>query len=294
VQRYERPVENRSLRVVLAPLRDRGGRMLGTVLMAADITAERELRQEAERSHRLAEVGLMTSGVAHEMKNPLTSIGGFAQLLRRRADLPAYAKAQIERIWDEARRCQHIVSNLLKFTRRRTSIRAIVDVSRVVREALDLVRFEFTRWGLRIAEDYAPEPLLARGDPFELQQVVRNIVTNALDAMRQHPRGGELLVSTRLEGERIVMAFENSGSALENPEKLFTPFYTTKEVGQGTGLGLALSQDIVKRHGGAIQASNTARGVLFRIELPLASGPSDGKPPVVTAAASGHGLLQEE
>ena len=277
-QQFERPFGQRRLRVVASPMKDRYGRAWGTVLMVADITAEHALRQELLESQRLATVGVMTSGVAHELKNPLTSILGFVQLLRRRGDLPEDAKTHVERIWGEAQRSERIIGNLLKFARRKDAERCVVDVNCIIKESLELLRYHLSTGGVRIHEDYHPDPLSTFGDYHELQQVVQNILTNAFDAVAGSGRGGNLTVRTRLQDGLVTIELENDGPALPDPEQVFTPFYTTKEVGKGTGLGLSVSHSIIETHGGTIQAMNTPRGVLFRIELPHAPAPATALP----------------
>jgi len=268
VERFERPLGERVLRVVSSPMTDRGGRTQGAVLMLADATAERELQRQLLEAQKLAAIGTMTSGVAHELKNPLTSISGFAQLLRKREDLPEDAKAHIERVCGEAQRCERIVRNLLKFTRRKSEGRALVDVNSIVKESLELLRYQLSTSGIQVHEDYHPAPLPTVGEYCELQQVVHNIVSNAFDAMREANRGGKLMVRTRPEERRVVVEFENDGSELPDPDKIFLPFYTTKKAGEGTGLGLSVSESIVRKHGGTMEAKNTPDGVLFRVILP--------------------------
>lgn len=267
---FERPLGQRTLHVVASPLCDASQRPVGAVLMLADITAHRERERQLLDAQKLAAIGLMTSGVAHELKNPLTAIAGFAQLLRRCCDLPEEAMAHVERIVSATARCERIVANLLKFTRGTGTAKTVVDVNTVVKEALELSRYQLSTSGIRIREEYHPAVLPAIGRHHELQQVVQNIVSNAFDALRESRRGGTLVVTTRLEGSWAIMEFENDGPALPDPEEIFTPFYTTKDTGKGTGLGLSVSHTIVREHNGAIRARNTPRGVVFRVELPRA------------------------
>jgi len=271
VQEFDRPFGRATLRVVASPVAERHGQVTGAVLMIAEVTVERELRQQVIASQRLAAAGTMTSGVAHELRNPLTSVLGFAQLLRRRADLPDGARPQIERIWSEARRCDFIVSNLLKFTRRKNDTKALVDVNRVVADSLDLLRYPIQTCRVRIHQCFHPEPLHVLGHFCELQQVVQNIVNNALDALREARQVGNLTLRTLPKDSWVVMEFENDGPGIAEPNKLFQPFYTTKEAGEGTGLGLSVSDAIVRDHGGRIEAMNMAQGVVFRVALPRAA-----------------------
>ena len=274
-QRFERTLGERVLGVVSSPLKDRWGRKQGAVLMLTEAPAQQEPRRRLHETQKLAALGLMTSGVVHELKNPLTSIGGFAQLLRRRGGLPEEAMAHLERICSEARRCEHIVGSLLTFARRKDAGKTVVDINHIVREAVEFLRYQISTSGVQIHEDYHPAPLPTVGHHYDLQQVVLNIVSNAFDAMREAHRGGNLVVRTRPEDGRVVMEFENDGPPLADPDKVFAPFYTTKEIGEGTGLGLSVSLSIVRDHAGTICAMNTPRGVLFRVALRQASGDED-------------------
>ncbi len=267
VVEFDRPHGRSILHVVASPVIERWGEVTGAVLMIADVTSERAQRQQVIEAQRLATVGTMTSGVAHELRNPLTSILGFAQLLRRRTDLPEGARAQLERIWTEAQRCDHIVSNLLKFTRRSGRAKAPVDVNRVVIESLDLLRHPLQAGGVQVHQALHPQPLQVMGHFCELQQVVQNIVKNALDALST-VRGGNVTLRTLPRDASVLMEFENDGPRIAEPHKLFQPFFTTKEPGKGTGLGLSVSDAIVRDHGGRIEAMNAPGGVLFRITLP--------------------------
>ncbi len=298
---FERPFGRAILREAASPVGECPGQLgthrqgwsgvsdssAGAVLMIADVTAQHELRQQLNASQRLASVGTMTSSVAHELRNPLTSILGFAQLLQRRSDLPEDARAQVQRIWGESRRCDHIVSHLLKFTRRRDGAKAPVDVNRVIAESLDLLRHPLACGRVRVHQKLHPEPLEVIGHFCELQQVVQNIVVNALDAIREarerpSPRpgrsdpaeaAGNLTLRTLREDSWVLVELENDGPEIAEPHKLFQPFYTTKEAGKGTGLGLSVSNAIVRDHGGRIEAANVEHGVLFRIALPGADAP---------------------
>ncbi len=272
VQEFERPFGKATLRVVASPVCQRWGEVTGAVLMIANVTVEKELQRQVAECQRLATVGTMTSGVAHELRNPLTSILGFAQLMRRRADLPIGLREQVERIWTEAQRCEHIVNNLLAFTRRRGNQKALVDVNRVVVESLDLLRHPLQTSGVQVRQNLHPEPLQVLGHFCELQQVVQNIITNALDAVREKKDGGTVVLRTLRRDGSVVVELENDGPRIAEPHRLFQPFYTTKEAGKGTGLGLSVSHAIVRDHGGRIEAQNLAEGVVFRVTLPQAAG----------------------
>jgi signal transduction histidine kinase len=268
-QEFERPVGNRVVRAVTWPTWSRGA-VSGAILLVTDVTADRAVWQQLFQTQRLAAIGTMTAGVAHELKNPLTTIEGFAQLLSRRRDLPEDAVAQISRLLGEAQRCTRIVSRLLKFARQKDDGKAVLDLNSVVRDSVELMRYQSSASSVQVHESYHPVPLLVVGDGLGLQQVVQSIVRNALDAIAETRRAGNLRVRTCPQDGRVVLELENDGPPLGNPSMLFQPFYTTKRPGEGTGLGLSTSRAIVQGHGGTIAAENTPQGVLFRVSLPAA------------------------
>ena len=245
----------------------------------ADVTTETELRRQLVHAQRLSAVGKMICGVAHELKNPLTSILGYAQLLRRCGGLPDEANTYIGRIVAEAQRCEHVVSDLLKFTRQRESGKVTTDLNSVVRESIELLRYQLTTNGVAVHEEYAPTALPTVADPYQLRQVVHNLVQNAFDAMREAGDGGHLTVRTRQGDNRVIVELEDDGPGLEDLDSAFKPFYTTKDAGEGTGLGLAVSRSIVEAHGGTISAENTGHGALFRVEFPSAMPAPDASLP---------------
>ena len=268
-QEFERPVGNRVVRAVTWPTWSRGA-VSGAILLVTDVTADRAVWQQLFQTQRLAAIGTMTAGVAHELKNPLTTIEGFAHLLSRRRDLPEDAVAQISRLLGEAQRCTRIVSRLLKFARQKDDGKAVLDLNSVVRDSIELMRYQSSASSVQVHESYHPVPLLVVGDGLGLQQVVQSIVRNALDAIAETRRGGNLRVRTCPQDGRVVLELENDGPPLGDPSMVFQPFYTTKRPGEGTGLGLSTSRAIVQGHGGTIAAENTPQGVLFRVSLPAA------------------------
>jgi len=245
----------------------------------ADVTTETELRRQLVHAQRLSAVGQMTCGVAHELKNPLTSILGYAQLLRRCGGLPDEAETYIGRIIAEAQRCERVVSGLLMFTRQKESGKVTTDLNSVVRESIDLLRYQLTTSGVAVHEDYAATALPTVADPCQLRQVAHNLVQNAFDAMRETGDGGHLTVRTREADNRVIVELEDDGPGLKDLKRIFEPFYTTKDAGKGTGLGLAVSRSIVEAHGGTISAENTGCGALFRVALPSAMPPPDASLP---------------
>ena len=243
---------------------------------------ERELRRRSEEdlerlellkeSEKLAALGRMLSGAAHEINNPLTGVVGNIEMLLADRALSAEARGRLETVRKEGRRIVKLVRNLLKFAHRESDEPAPLDVNQVVRETAALRQHDFATAGIELELDLEPEPLAVSGIELELQQVFLNIVNNALDELRKVERG-RLAVRTRREAGRASISFADNGPGIRFPERIFEHFFTTKPVGQGTGLGLSISQAIVQRHGGEISAENPREGgARFTIELPLVAG----------------------
>jgi len=222
------------------------------------------------QSAKLASIGQLAAGLAHEMNNPIGIILGFAQLIGQRygdEKLKGYAAA-IER---EAMRVRRIVEDLLGFARQTAAATTRIDLRQTADEALNLVEYQMTKENIRVHRRYSAEPAWVMADPDQVLQVLMNLIQNARQAM---PTGGEMTVSTWSEGSWSLIAVADTGVGIspENLERIFDPFYTTKPVGQGTGLGLSVSYGIIGRHGGDIQvASQVGAGTTFTIRLPAAS-----------------------
>jgi two-component system NtrC family sensor kinase len=224
---------------------------------------------------RLATLGLLAGGVAHDLNNPLAVISAHAQLLLRRADDEATA-GQLREILDAVERCHRIAADLLAFARRQPVERRAVDVGEVVRGTLALTRKDLEAGRIRVSAEI-PEALpLAVADPHQLRQVFLNVVLNAGYALRE--RGSRLDVSVAVEegGDALSVRFANDGPPIP-PEALphiFDPFFTTKPEDEGTGLGLAICRRIVQEHGGEITVESDESGTAFTIRLPVETGSS--------------------
>jgi two-component system, NtrC family, sensor kinase len=249
-----------------------------TVLFVGrDITGEREMRARLAETERLAAVGELVAGVAHEVNNPLSTISAFAQLLLRDGHLAPDQRESIEVIQSETIRASQVLRDLLTFARRSESQRQMIDVTEIAERTIRLRGYEMTSGGITLETDFAPNLPPVYGDPRQLQQVVLNLVTNALQAMS--PGGGTLRVTTRRTGERVVIGVQDSGGGIasEVRERVFEPFFTTKS--DGTGLGLSVSYGIVTAHGGSIEiADSSHRGTTFQVFLPVAEGESESEP----------------
>jgi signal transduction histidine kinase len=226
---------------------------------------------------KLSALGLLVSGVAHDLKNPLGGISGYAQLLMEEESDPGKLDS-LRRILDEVHRCDRIVGDLLSFARRTPSQRAEVDVGRVLRDTVELRARQLQSTGLRTRLDIGRDLPHIQGDAHQLQQVFLNILINAEHALRE---GGERMLisasiappSTRRPGETewIALSFFNDGPPIpaELLPRIFQPFFTTKGKEEGTGLGLAICQRVVREHGGEMDVESGPDGTTFRIFLPV-------------------------
>jgi len=231
-----------------------------------------EAQAQLVQAEKLSAVGELVAGVAHELNNPLTSVLGYAQLLESDPALPAELRAYAGILVREADRARQIVQSLLTFARPQPVERHVLDLNEVVRQTLEVPRWDLGR--VTVSPRYHPEPLWVRANAVQLQQVFTNIVQNALQAMGGGP--GRLEVATRRVGDRAVVEFSDTGPGIpaEHLSRVFDPFFTTKKLGEGTGLGLSISYGIVRDHGGTIRAANRPEGgACFSVELPLCEGP---------------------
>jgi two-component system NtrC family sensor kinase len=238
------------------------------LLLGRDMTAEREMRARLSETERLAAVGELVAGVAHEVNNPLCTISAFAQLLQRGGDLTGEQREAVEVICSETLRASHVLRDLLTFARRSESESETIQLNDLVERTLRLRAYEMGSLGVSGDYQLAPDLPLVRGDPRQLQQVVLNLVMNAIQAME--PQGtGTLKVATKSEGDRVVIEVTDTGPGIpaEARAHVFEPFFTTKR--DGTGLGLSVSYGIVAAHGGLISIAKTgSEGTTFRVSLP--------------------------
>jgi len=255
----------------------------------------RKTQEQLLHSERLAAVGQLISGVAHELNNPLTAILGYSQLLTSSGQLGPQGIEYSEKLYKQAQRTHRIVQNLLSFARQHKPERAAVKMNQALEETLALRDYDLRMNNIRVHLDLAPDLPMTAADPHQLQQVFLNMVNNAVDAILEHSKEGDLWVRTAMEEGRIVIEFTDSGPGVKDASRVFDPFYTTKPVGKGTGLGLSICYGIITEHGGTIRVKNVPlRGASFTIELPcqpvvLPSFHTDG--PKADSARNAHILL---
>jgi PAS domain S-box-containing protein len=227
-------------------------------------------QEQLLQSEKMAAVGQLISGVAHELNNPLTAILGYSQLLKSQESLNPRGSDYLEKLYKQAQRTHHIVQNLLSFARQHKPQRAPVQLNQILEETLMLREFDMKQSNVAIHREFDPRLPMTGGDFHQLEQVFLNILNNAVDAIQEKGGQGEIWIRTEVANDRLRVEFTDSGNGVSNPHRIFDPFYTTKAVGKGTGLGLSICYGIIKEHGGEIQVRNSPpRGATFTVTLPL-------------------------
>jgi signal transduction histidine kinase/CheY-like chemotaxis protein len=274
----------RAARPILDPI----GRLLGRVEIYRDLTAQRVFHSKLLQTEKLAALGQMVSGVAHELSNPLTSIAGYAHRLLARQDLPGRTE-EVRQIYQEAERAGTILRQLLLNARETLPERRLVSLNQVVQKAMELQRFSLAAEKIRVEIDLDPALPFVRGDPGHLQQVLMNLVGNARQAIEHLGQGGTIRLRTKRIGERrVLLEVADNGPGIPQAilARIFDPFFTTKPAGVGTGLGLAIVLSVVREHGGQVHVLSPPQGgAVFHIELPAAAETAqdelaDSPPPV--------------
>jgi signal transduction histidine kinase len=229
----------------------------------------RRTQEQLLQTEKMAAMGQLVAGVAHELNNPLTAIIGYAQLLESGAT-PEQVQDYSQKLHRQARRTHKVVQNLLSFSRQHKAEKADVDIVRVLEDTIALREYDLRLNNIEVVRDYAPALLRTHADANQLEQVFLNILNNAVDAMLGHARGGMLRVRTSQMPGKVCVQVHDSGPGIKEPQRVFDPFYTTKEIGKGTGLGLSICYGIVSNHGGEITAYNHPEGgAVFEVKLPL-------------------------
>lgn len=237
-----------------------------------DVTEKAKMFRRLLQSEKLASLSELVAGVAHELNNPMTSVLGYAELLRQDHGESAAVRDDLEKIIVEATRAKKILRNLLIFARRYPPEKAPTDLNDVIESVLEVRAYEISANHIEIERMLAPNLPPVVVDPHRMRQVFLNIVNNAINAMKEKPQERCLTVITAFDAASVRITFQDSGSGIPNGllSKVFDPFFTTMEVGKGTGLGLSLSYAIVEEHGGRITTlTRRGEGTQFVIELPL-------------------------
>ncbi len=237
-----------------------------------DITERKKMEEQLIVTDRLASVGELSAGIAHEMNNPLTGVIGFSDLLLEREDLPEDVREDLKVINREANRTAEVVKNLLTFARKHDTEKKPADINQIIRNVLELRTYEQKVHNINVNASLASDLPEIKVDAFKLQQVFINLVINAEYFMIEAHGKGELDIVTERVGDNIRITFADDGPGITRNilGHIFDPFFTTKEVGKGTGLGLSICHGIIAEHGGEIHAeSEPGKGAAFIIEIPV-------------------------
>ncbi len=252
-------------------LLDDSGNLTGFVAISIDITNRIRSNEQLIVTDRLAAIGELSSGIAHEINNPLTGIIGFSDLLMER-EIPEDIRADLEIINREARRTADIVKKLLTFARRHPEKKDFIDLNKIINEVVEMRDYEQKVNNIEVETNYSDSLPEVIADGFELQQVFINLVVNAEHFMIEKNGRGTLAITTELADNCVRASFADNGPGIqpENLKHVFDPFFTTKEVGKGTGLGLSICHGIITKYNGRIYAeSEPGKGATFIVELPV-------------------------
>jgi PAS domain S-box-containing protein len=271
--------------VATTPLRDSDGAIAGTIVIIEDISTRVQLEEQLQISEKMASIGLLAAGVAHEVNTPLTGISSFTQMLLQGADADDPKTKVLEKIERQTFRAAKIVNGLLNLARPAQVDSGPVDLNAVINDVLSLLEHQLRESRIQVRKELAPVAPRVQAIEYKLQQVFLNLFLNARDAM---PRGGWLTIVTRggeLEAT-VEIADTGSGIPAEQLSRIYDPFFTTKEIGKGTGLGLSITYGIVQEHGGAITCDSAiGQGTRFTLTLPLASTRAAAQPQAVNRQA---------
>jgi hypothetical protein len=263
--------------------RDTGGqgppdqKIVGSIVIIEDVTERVQLEEQLQISDKMASVGLLAAGVAHEVNTPLTGISSFTQMLLSQAPPDDPKTRLLEKIEQQTFRAARIVNGLLNLSRssgQNPEERVPVDLNAVVNDVLALLEPQLVAAKIKVRRDLGSSPALVSGVEHKLQQVFLNLFLNARDAM---PKGGWLSVATRIEDGQAIAEISDTGPGIPNEHlaRIYDPFFTTKLIGKGTGLGLSITYGIVREHEGTISCqSAVGHGTKFTVSLPHTAGPS--------------------
>jgi PAS domain S-box-containing protein len=246
------------------------GRLAGLISFT-DITEQKRQNERLMMTDRLASIGELAAGAAHELNNPLTTITGFSQLLMEK-EIPDDIREDLKLINNEAQRAANVTKNLLTFARKHTPVKQLNQINNIIEDILKLRAYEHKANGIEVKRQLAPNIPEIMVDYFQMQQVLLNIIINAEYFITDAHNRGTLTIATQKQNSTVIISIADDGPGIpsENLSRLFDPFFTTKEAGKGTGLGLSICHGIVTEHGGQIYArTQQGKGATIVVELPI-------------------------
>lgn len=265
-----------TVQVSLSPIRDTQDQITGVLGMGRDVTDRRAMERQLRHSEKLMALGRLIAGAAHELNNPLTTVMGFSELSLQDATLDPKLRQRFERILQAAVRSKNIVEGLQNFVRVPEHAVELMGANDLVMESLSPLEAEFRAGQINVRLRFGNKAMPISVNRARMVQVIQSILKNAAEAIRETKPGGTVTISTGLEGENVAVAIADDGPGIKEPDRVFEPFYTTKEVGKGTGMALSVSYSIVQHYGGKIVAENNSKGgATFRILLPFTPAGSD-------------------
>ncbi len=277
-------------------LKDEAGQIFAFEIISRDVTGRKQIEDRLVNMEKLASIGTLAAGVAHEINNPIAVILGFTEiLLEQTADRPELQE-NLKIIEEEGLKCKKIVENLMTFARSPERVESSTELYPTLEKMLAVVKNTLLTKKIRLETELDPNLPKVKGDPRELQQVFINLINNAIAAMKN---GGTLKVKDYLtsDGKQVAVEFSDTGCGIarENQPKIFDPFFTTKTVGEGTGLGLSMSYGIIKKLGGDITFVSYPEneypdhhGTTFTVLLPLAAEDKEGATDIPIAEPTGE------
>ena len=228
-----------------------------------------KLQEQLRHADRLATIGQLSAGVAHELNEPLSNILGFAQLIKKYPKLSEQTRKDVEKIVKASLHAREVIKKLMMFARQMPPQKTQVNLNRIVEEGLYFLESRCAKEGIKVVRSLSPDLPNITADPAQLTQVLVNLAVNAIQALE---KGGSITITTRTSKDHILLIVEDTGCGMneEVKKQIFLPFFTTKEIGQGTGLGLAVVHGIISSHGGTIEVeSEVGCGSKFVVKLPV-------------------------
>jgi PAS domain S-box-containing protein len=279
------------------PVIDAEGRPLGWLELYSDVTGQRQIQSKVLQTEKMAALGQLVSGIAHELNNPLTAIMGYAQLLLGHGLMPAQL-SEAGMVYQEAERARRIVKNLLYFARQNKTERTHTDLNEIVERTLALRSYELKMENIVVQCELSPDLPKTMADPYQLQQVILNLIVNAEQALLDERGRGRIWIRTysvvRRDGDWISLEVSDDGPGIppEIASRIFDPFFTTKPPGVGTGLGLSIVYGIVQKHNGEVTFENqSGSGAKFLVELPVVPVPAEQPAPLIPQLVGESGVF---